>query len=635
MAGTWRQKLSALTEAEAQLAGMFNECSSPLRPLLKRYLDNLHSSVPSRLQRSVCLRLAACLHKRFTLYYDNWPSKWAGFHTFTEQEQCDFLKNLAKTPLCCWDKLFTYRSAARVVRPGHWEHPELLARDLLALRCDDFKQVLRSWEEDFDSMHTMRNEMDHALLRQTLKQLKRGTRPPKAGHVFAHHYCKKVRFAFERFRLSRNLPAKAKRTLPSTTLVSRAVNMLRKATSGKRTRRSVKTGVAHGLRTPFLNEKKKMHKLRHGRVSNDTLATLRSQWNQEFDHMTEAETEALRARLESRRQVARDVARITRPSRRARARQDRLEASAPDPPPQVATPELPSLFQLGDEYPVTPSVVREQVLQASGHDRSYLAAAHDVFEGKLPAPSLGHMTVPAAAAFNVDDVSRFRVSNFTCKDKHPGLCATRDARHLAVSLSLAKQVSRFLSTRVCEDEVGSALVRLSAFYDEAGEDGSPLQEHYHLFVADIQKRPQREVFVMTIPADEDAEGADSEPKYPMECALLIDGGKLVCRTNFAVARHVSKRAGLRSANISMVKYQDCPALGRVLALGVESHAELNVGKRPGASPMPVEDPFAAALDAIVRADRAPAGIFLSLPLPRPRHLVPSLLSFPPSPSPSM
>ena len=71
--------------------------------------------------------------------------------------------------------------------------------------------------------------------------------------------------------------------LPSR-LVSRTIRVLRQALSPKRRRRSVKLGVAHGLLTPFLNEKRRKHgnTSQHGSVTKEA-ARLRMIWKREFD----------------------------------------------------------------------------------------------------------------------------------------------------------------------------------------------------------------------------------------------------------------------------------------------------------------------------------------------------------------
>jgi hypothetical protein len=85
---------------------------------------------------------------------------------------------------------------------------------------------------------------------------------------------------------------------------------------------------------------------------------------------------------------------------------------------------------LGQDYPVTPAIVREYATSALGHPKSYLAAVQHIASGKRPAASLGHMTVAAQEGVDTDKLLAYRVSQMTCKEKHPGLCKTRDAQHL-------------------------------------------------------------------------------------------------------------------------------------------------------------------------------------------------------------
>ena len=349
---------------------------------------------------------------------------------------------LARTPLCCWDESFTRRAARRVVpegAEGDWNSPELLQQHLQALKCEDFQAVLNSMESDFDHGHTMHNELDHALLRATLKRLKRGSRQPKVGQVFARHYARKLSNALARHRLK--LGAKVEEACPRRSspgrLVSRTIRVLRQALSPKKQRRSVKLGVAHGLLTPFLNEKRRKHKSQHGSVTKEEAARLRLIWKRDFDEMTTGDKETMARSLDLKRRFAKDVDLLQQAGKKRRRLPTGrfLEKEAAPTEPFGSSH---SLFNLGSRFPVTASTVRQHVLHKLGHDSSYLAAVADIAAGKAPKPSIGHLTTTADTALNTKAVSEWAVARATCEDKHPGVCRVRDASWYGATLALAR-----------------------------------------------------------------------------------------------------------------------------------------------------------------------------------------------------
>jgi hypothetical protein len=520
---------------------------------------------------------------------------------------------LARTPLCCWDESFTRRAARRVVpegAEGDWNSPELLQQHLQALKGEDFQAVLNSMESDFDHGHTMHNELDHALLRATLKRLRRGPRQPKVGLVFARHYARKLSNALARHRLrlgAKPEEACPRRSTPSR-LVSRAVRVLRQALSPKRRRRSIKPGVAHGLLTPFLNEKRRMHKSQHGSVTKEEAARLRLIWKREFDEISTGDKEHMARSLDQKRRFAKDVdfLRQAGTKRRRLPTGMFLEKEAAPTEPLGSSPSSHSLFDLGGRFPVTASTVRRHVL---GRGSSYLAAVADIAAGKAPKPSIGHLTTTADTAFDTRAVSEWAVARATCKEKHPGLCRVRDASCYGAALALARQLSTFLMNVGSRLEVvpGQTLLRLSAVYEESG---AIVNEHHHLWLASRCKKPRREVYLLTAVVGEseleEVDAPEYEVRYPANLRVDEECGILQLRTGFAIARHICKRETLVSVRAALVEYKDTQDIAVVQAMSTceEVDIDIGVGAKAAKIPLKASDAFAAALDAVVQADRS-------------------------------
>ncbi len=102
----------------------------------------------------------------------------------------------------------------------------------------------------------------------------------------------------------------------------------------------------------------------------------------------------------------------------------------------------------------------------------------------MPAPSLGHPTIPMDENLSIKRVNRFRVSSMTCTEKHPGLCRARDSAYLGKALALAQQLSNFVGASLDSKGVGQALMCFSACY--AGENGVQTHEHHRAFLCYLQ-----------------------------------------------------------------------------------------------------------------------------------------------------
>ncbi len=89
--------------------------SAPLAPLVQHCREAPQESIALKEIRGLILHLGGDHHRRFVLHYDRWPYRWIGFARQAPAQQEATLRTLAKTPLCCWDKTFTYRAATRFV----------------------------------------------------------------------------------------------------------------------------------------------------------------------------------------------------------------------------------------------------------------------------------------------------------------------------------------------------------------------------------------------------------------------------------------------------------------------------------------------------------------------------------------
>ena len=264
----------------------------------------------------------------------------------------------------------------------------------------------------------MRNELGHSAMRATLKKMRRGPRLPKVGNVIARHYCKKIRHALARWRLQKGVVLKTPPKRMGTTLVSASARLLRQAVKRKRLRRSsVQTTVGHGVLSAFLNEKRKAHKQRHGKVNLVKFRELEAKWKAEFAAMGAEDRSNLEERYSSQVSLARELH-----SLKAGGRKRRRKASWPAGPTdseQAARPELcPSLLGIGDEYAVRPETIREHVFEACGSSKSYLSCVDAVQAEALPKPSLGSLMAAADDGLDPGKVGKFRVRCMSCKDKH-------------------------------------------------------------------------------------------------------------------------------------------------------------------------------------------------------------------------
>ena len=215
----------------------------------------------------VVLKLGAHMFTRFVVHYQSWPLRWVGFAEGCDAGKDEFLDKLSVLPCCCLDVCFTQRAISKVV-PGDAGVGTQRYRDALReLKDPAFCALLMSWQKDYDCAHTMHNELDHALMRSTCKNMRRGPKIPRATDVISRHYVRKLDNAHVSWLMSKGVQPKAPRAVPksSSSIVSRALRLLRDAVKqgGKKRRRdATKLTVAKGIKTSFLNARRKARAMR-------------------------------------------------------------------------------------------------------------------------------------------------------------------------------------------------------------------------------------------------------------------------------------------------------------------------------------------------------------------------------------
>ena len=274
-------------------------------------------------------------------------------------------------------------------------------------------------------------------MRATLKKMRRGPRLPKVGNVIARHYCKKIRHTLARWRLRNGVVLKTPPKRMGTTLVSAAARLLRQAVKRKRPRRSsVQTGVGHGVLSASLNETRKAHKQRHGKLNLVKFRELEARWRAELAAMSAEDRSSLEERYSSQVSVARELHLLKAGS--CKRRRKAMCPAEPADSDQAARPELcPSLLGVGDEYAVRPQTIRAHVFEACGSSTSYLNCVEAIQAEALRKPSLGSLMAAADDGLHPGKVGKFRMRCMSCKDKHYGLCVTRDGPYYEEALSVA------------------------------------------------------------------------------------------------------------------------------------------------------------------------------------------------------
>jgi hypothetical protein len=215
--------------------------------------------------------------------------------------------------------------------------------------------------------------------------------------------------------------------------------------------------------------------------------------------MSAEDRSSFEERYSSQVSVARELHALSAGGRKRR--RTALEPAGPTDSEQAARPELcPSLLGIGDEYAVRPETVRKHVFEACGSSKSYLSCVEAIQAEALPKPSLGSLMAAADDGLDPGKVGKFRVQCMSCKDKHYGLCVTRDGAYYEQALSVAWRVADIVA-KICKDQdrVGKLLLRFSATY---GAEGQVVQyEHVHVMLARVMNRPRGNVFALMAEKD--------------------------------------------------------------------------------------------------------------------------------------
>lgn len=408
--------------------------------------------------------------------------------------------------------------------------------DLSQVLSEGFQAGVSSWCDDYDSMHTYRNEIDHAALRHIIQSTS-CKHPVKVTYALARAFTRKVRQEHQRLRARFNILSGCTRPLNSNQRVSKAYVALKKRTrlrpKGGVSTRKLRTGRSPALE--FLNERTREHRAIHGSMSKDQFRTFRQQVLQEW-HSLDASHQALFHERVRRAVINRHAA-------------QRLSIGVADAAnlnvaaPATANENL-SLWNLGSaDCPLRP----DTVLLGQRGLQSYTAAA-EAIEASKDIAGLGGIVIDGCKGHvNAKALAEYRVKSCTCHDLHPGLCRTVHASYLKQVLFTVQQINEVADGLDAKD-TGQALMcfqgsrqALPLSVGSSSDRGPSCGMWLFVFLTVVSKSPKRQLFTCLSCGGRAPDTRGVHLRYPGDelefplCLELMANPGLVELTNFEVA----------------------------------------------------------------------------------------------------